>query len=492
MKAGSSLEKVLSAAEFAVTAELGPPQNAGPEVIRRKSEYFSGRVDAVNITDNQTAIVRMSSIACAAIAISCGLEPVAQMVCRDRNRIAIQSDILGAAALGVKNILCLSGDHQTFGNQPQSKNVYDIDSMQLIALVRKMRDEKRFLSGDAIKEHEPRLFIGAAANPFADPFEFRVVRLAKKVAAGADFIQTQCVFDIDKFARWMELVVEQGLHKKVFILAGLTPVRSARALVYMKNNVAGMSIPDKLIERMESAQEPKEEGIRICLEMIQRIRDIEGVSGIHLMPIGWESITPVILERAGLLPRPQPGALSIQDRTVVQTLGALRQHVPAEYKQEEQIVETLNGCGEDSCSSFMEVKMKEMREEKCGTGRRKVLFIDDDPDYVQSVSSFLGKKYDVVTAFSAKQGWAEIEKQQPDLIILDAMMEPKDGFTFARELKEHPVHKDVPIVMLTGMVPQITQTKYNPQQILRFEGADFVEKSAGIEEVISAVDSLLD
>jgi len=305
MKSDSRLEKVLTAGKFAVTAELGPPQNADPEAIKKKAQYCIGNVDGANITDNQTAIVRMSSIAAAAIAISCGVEPVVQMVCRDRNRIAMQSDILGAAALGVKNLLCLSGDHQKFGNHPQAANVFDIDSLQLIAMVKKMRDEKRFLCGDPIKEHEPRLFIGAVENPFADPFEYRVLRLAKKVEAGADFIQTQCVFDVEKFARWMGLVVAEGLHKKVYILAGLTPVRSHKALVYMKNEVAGMSIPDELIKRMESAGEPKEEGVKICLEMIEQVRRIEGVAGIHLMPIGWESITPVIVERAGLLPRPE-------------------------------------------------------------------------------------------------------------------------------------------------------------------------------------------
>lgn len=305
MKSASRLEKVLTTGNFAVTAELGPPQNANPEVIRKKAQYCLGNVDGANITDNQTAIVRMSSIAAAAIAISCGIEPIVQMVCRDRNRIAMQSDILGAAALGVKNILCLSGDHQKFGNHPQAANVFDVDSMQLLVMVKKMRDDRQFLSGDPIKEHEPRLFIGAVENPFADPFEFRVMRLAKKIEAGADFIQTQCVFDVDKFARWMELVVKEGLHKKVYILAGLTPVRSAKALHYMNNEVAGMSIPDELIKRMEASEDSKEEGIKICLEMIERIKNIEGVSGIHLMPIGWESITPVILERAGLVPRPE-------------------------------------------------------------------------------------------------------------------------------------------------------------------------------------------
>ena len=308
MKSGSRLEKVLEAGEFAVTSELGPPQNANAEAVKKKAQHCIGNVEAANVTDNQTAIVRMSSIAAGAIALECGVEPVIQMVCRDRNRIAMQSDILGAAALGLKNLLCLSGDHQIFGNHPDAKGVYDIDSIQLIALAKKMRDDKQFQCGDEIKECEPKLFIGAAANPFADPFEFRVMRLRKKIEAGADFIQTQCIFDIDKFAKWMELVVKEGLHKKTYILAGLTPVRSHRALTYMKNNVAGMSIPDELIERMEKVEdkeEKKEEGIKICLETIEAVKKMEGVAGIHLMPIGWESITPTILERAGLLPRPK-------------------------------------------------------------------------------------------------------------------------------------------------------------------------------------------
>ena len=307
MKSGSALEKVLEAGEFAVTAELGPPQNANAEAVKKKAQHCLGNVEGANVTDNQTAIVRMSSIAAGAIALSCGVEPVIQMVCRDRNRIAMQSDILGAAALGMKNILCLSGDHQTFGNHPQSANVYDVDSIQLIEMVKRMRDDKEFICGDPIKEHEPRMFIGAVENPFADPFEFRVIRLAKKIEAGADFFQTQCIFDMDKFSRWMEMVVKEGLHKKAYILAGLTPVRSYKALKYMNNNVAGISVPEELITRMEAAEDPKEEGVKICLEMIEQIKNIEGVAGIHLMPIGWESITPVILERAGLLPRPKIG-----------------------------------------------------------------------------------------------------------------------------------------------------------------------------------------
>jgi len=305
VKAGSRLERVLAAGQFAVTSELGPPQNADPEPIRKKAALYQGKVDGVNITDNQTAVVRLSSIASAAIALPCGVEPIIQMVCRDRNRIALQSDLLGAAALGIRNVLLLSGDHQKFGNHPSAKGVFDLDSVQLIAMVKGMRDERKFLCGDPIKDHEPRFFIGAVENPFADPFEFRVARLAKKVEAGADFIQTQCVFDLPRFEAWMKLVVREGLHRRVSILAGLTPVRSPKALHYMKNEVAGMSIPDELIRRMEAAKDPKEEGVAICVELIRKVRQIEGVAGIHLMPIGWESIAPTILERAGLLPRPE-------------------------------------------------------------------------------------------------------------------------------------------------------------------------------------------
>lgn len=305
MKAGSNLEKILTAGEFAVTAELGPPANANPEAVKKKAEHCAGVIDAVNVTDNQTAVVRMSSIAASALALANGVEPVAQMVCRDRNRIAMQSDLLGAAALGVKNILCLAGDHQTFGNHPGAKGVYDIDSIQLVSMIKKMRDDKVFQNGEPIKEFEPKFFIGAVENPFADPFEFRVFRLAKKVAAGADFIQTQCIFDIERFERFMKLTVDKGLHEKVYIMGGITPVRSHRALIYMKNNVAGMSIPDELIARVENAADPKEEGVKIALETIEQIRNIKGVAGLHLMPIGWESITETIMEKAGLLPRPK-------------------------------------------------------------------------------------------------------------------------------------------------------------------------------------------
>lgn len=307
MRSGSNLERVLSEGHFAVCAEMGPPQSADGGVIAKKAEYFRGVVDAVNLTDNQTAIVRMSSIAASALLIQQGIEPIMQMTCRDRNRIAMQSDILGASGLGIRNVLCLSGDHQSFGNHPDAKPVYDIDSIQLVSMLKGMRDESKFFCGEEIKSCEPRLFLGAAANPFAEPYGYRVTRLAKKIAAGADFVQTQCVFDVPRFARFMTEVRDKGLDKQVHLLAGVMPVRSHKALVYMKESVSGMSIPDEMIRRMTDAADPKEEGIGLCLEIIAEIRGIAGVAGIHLMPVMWESITPRIVQDAGLLPRPIAG-----------------------------------------------------------------------------------------------------------------------------------------------------------------------------------------
>jgi methylenetetrahydrofolate reductase (NADPH) len=306
MKAGSRLEKILANGGFAVTGELGPPKGADVSVIERKAKLLKGNVDAINITDNQTAIVRMSSIAVGAILIRMGLEPNMQMVCRDRNRIAMQSDIFGAYALGIRNILCLSGDHQKFGNHPTAKNVFDLDSIQLIQAVKRMRDEHKVLGGDEI-EGPPQMFIGAAANPFADPFEYRVIRLAKKVAAGADFIQTQCIYDMEKFERFMQMARDRGLHERVHILAGVTPLKSAGMAKYMKEKVAGMEVPDEIINRLKSAgkEKAKEEGLNICVEQIQRLRQIQGVHGIHLMAIEWEDAVHTIVERAGLLPRPE-------------------------------------------------------------------------------------------------------------------------------------------------------------------------------------------
>jgi len=304
MKSEGALEKILEKGEFAVTGELGPPKGNDVEVIRQKAEYLRGNVDAINVTDNQTSIVRMSSIATCALLVQMRLEPVMQMVTRDRNRIAIQSDIFGATALGIKNILCLSGDHQIFGNQKEAANVFDIDSIQLIQCVKTMRDEGTLLGGEEKIEGKIRLFIGAAANPFADPFEFRVVRLAKKGKAGVDFIQTQCIYDMDRFKEWMRMVRERGLHKRVHILAGVTPLKSGGMARYMAKNVAGITIPDSIIGRMVKAKEPVQEGVKICVEQIEQLRQIEGVHGIHLMAIEWEQRVPEIVKQAGLLPRP--------------------------------------------------------------------------------------------------------------------------------------------------------------------------------------------
>ena len=301
----SRLQEILAKGEFAVTAECGPPRGTNPEVIRKKGEMLNGYVDAVNVTDNQTAIVRMSSIAACAHLLQMGLEPVMQMVVRDRNRIALQSDIMGAYSLGIRNILCLSGDHQSFGSQPDALNVFDIDSMNLIRTVQTMRDEGKDMSGFDLND-PPAMFIGAAANPFADPFEYRVIRLAKKIDAGADFIQTQCIYNMDRFKEWMKMAREEGLTQKVHILGGVTPLKSAGMAKFMNNKVAGMDVPESLINRMAGVPKEKavEEGIKICLETIAELRDIEGVHGVHIMAIEWEDIVGEIVESAGLTPRP--------------------------------------------------------------------------------------------------------------------------------------------------------------------------------------------
>ncbi|MHB1380468.1 MAG: methylenetetrahydrofolate reductase, partial [Desulfurivibrionaceae bacterium] len=264
MKSGSRLERILTSGEFAVTGELGPPKNGNAEHVREKARLLKGSVDAVNITDCQTAIVRMSSISAGLLTLAEGVEPVIQMTCRDRNRIGMQSDILGAAALGLKNLLCLTGDHQKFGNHPGSKGVFDMDSIQLLGMVKTMRDEKIFQCGEVIKSHEPKLFLGAAANPFAGPSEqFRAARLAKKVANGADFVQTQIIYNVERFAKFMEAVRDLGLHKKVHILAGVTPPKSVGMARYMKSSVPGMDVTDEVIKRMQGAKDKEDEGINI-------------------------------------------------------------------------------------------------------------------------------------------------------------------------------------------------------------------------------------
>ncbi len=305
LKSGSNLEKVLKAGHFAFTGECGPPKGANLAHLKDKFQHLKGHVDCVNMTDNQTAVVRMSSLAGSALMVEEGLEPNFQMVCRDRNRLAMMSDILGAHALGVRNMLCLSGDHQSFGNHPQAKNVHDIDSMQLIALVKKMRDQGKFMNDEEI-DVPPKLFVGAACNPFADPYEYRVHRLAQKAEAGADFIQTQCIFNMDKFRDFMKKVVDMGLHEKVYILAGVTPMKNAGMASFMSRFVPGMDIPDELVNRLKGVEkkDQAEEGIKFALEQIEEFKGMEGVAGVHLMAIEWEHRVPEIAERAGVLPRP--------------------------------------------------------------------------------------------------------------------------------------------------------------------------------------------
>jgi methylenetetrahydrofolate reductase (NADPH) len=300
------LEKILAAGHLAVTSECGPPRGSDSGVITKKAEMIKDYVDAINITDNQTSMTRLCSLAACIRLKLMGLEPVLQMVVRDRNRIALQSDILGAASFDIHNILCLSGDHQKFGDSSQGQNVFDLDSMQLIQAVRLMRDEGKFLGGDDIAR-PPQMFVGAAANPFADPFEIRVPRLAKKIAAGVEFIQTQCIYNLDKFELWMKQARDRGLHEKVYILAGVTPFKSAGMAKYMKNRVPGMDVPDEVVQQMSGVPKEKqaEEGINICVETIQRLKEVEGVRGFHIMAIEWEEKVPEIVERSGLYPRPK-------------------------------------------------------------------------------------------------------------------------------------------------------------------------------------------
>ncbi|MDJ0884424.1 MAG: methylenetetrahydrofolate reductase [Desulfobacterales bacterium] len=305
-KTPSKLEKILAAGHYAVTSECGPPRGSDPAGIVEKAELIKNHVDAINITDNQTSVCRTCSLAVCIRLKTMGIEPVLQMVTRDRNRIALQSDILGAAHWDIHNILCLSGDHQSFGDCSQGQNVHDLDSMQLLQTVRQMCEEGKFLGGDEIKR-PPQMFAGAAANPFADPFEIRVARLAKKIKAGARFIQTQCIYNLDKFEEWMQGVRDRGLHEETAIMAGLTPMKSAGMARYMKNRVPGMDVPDEVVQRLADTPKDKQadEGIKMCIESIERLKECEGIRGFHIMAIEWEEKVPGIVEAAGLYPRPE-------------------------------------------------------------------------------------------------------------------------------------------------------------------------------------------
>jgi len=303
----SKLQNLLESGHFVVCAELNPPMSADPGFIDKKIPHFGGFVDAVNVTDNPSSIIRMSSLAVSLHLLRNELEPIMQITCRDKNRLALQSEVLAAAAYGVRNILCVTGDHPVLGDTPSAKPVFDLDSVTLIQGITRMSAERRFIGGKEIKKM-PGLFIGGVANPFAEPLEYRARRLLKKVCAGAAFIQTQPVFDLDIFRRWMASVRELGIHEKAYIIPGIMPLKSVKAARYMREKVPGVILPDGIVKRMEQARDPREEGIKIALETISAVRQVDGISGIHIMPVTWESIIPSLVSDSGLLPRPGGGS----------------------------------------------------------------------------------------------------------------------------------------------------------------------------------------
>ena len=319
LRAGGRLERVLRAGLFAVTAELNPPDSADPQAVYDAALVLSEVADAINATDASGANVHMSSLGVCAVLTRAGYEAVYQMSCRDRNRIALQGDLLGAAALGVQNVLCLTGDDVTAGDQPQAKRVFDFDSLQLLRTITIMRDEGKFLSGRAITV-PPRVFVGAAENPFAPPLDWRPARLAKKVAAGAEFIQTQYIFDVPVFERFMARVRDLGLAEQVYILAGVGPLRSPKAAEFMRTHVPGVVIPDHVIDRLQKSPKARwqEEGMAICVEIMAQVRQVAGVAGVHVMAYRQEETVAEIIRRAGLFPRVTPAALNRPTATHVE------------------------------------------------------------------------------------------------------------------------------------------------------------------------------
>jgi len=302
----SNLDRALRNGEFVVSVEVVPPRVPSFAQLDKVIETIRDVAVAVNVTDFAGANVRMSSAMVCNYLLNNGLEPIFQMTCRDRNRLAMQGDLLGLLAQGVRNVFCVTGDHISLGDHPQAKPVYDLDSILLLQMYDRMRKRAEFANGDAIRETpkkpivQPQFCLGAASNPFADPFEFRVDRLEKKANAGADFVQTQCIFDLDRFDRFMEMVRKRELHKRIKIIGGVMPCKSHRPLVYMRDNVPGMRIPEAVIKRLEAADDKKAEGVNLAVETVQALHEMEGVAGIHLMTLGWDEIVPVIVERAGL------------------------------------------------------------------------------------------------------------------------------------------------------------------------------------------------
>ncbi len=302
----SRLEDKLTSGQFVVTAEIAPPLAASPEDVIKKLNLLRDSIDAANFTDNPSATPRMSSLACSALAVQQGVEPVMQIAARDRTRMGVQAEVLGASALGIRNVLCLTGDHARLGPSPHGRmDIWDIDSIQMIWILRRMRDERHFLDARELK-CGPELFIGAAGSPYAAADRFQAMREQKKVNAGAQFLQTNLVYDVDGFERWLAALDRRGVLGKVFILAGVTPIRSARA-AHIMNEVPGVRIPPALVERMEKARDPKEEGVQITLEIVDRVRRLPGVNGLHFMAVGWESIVPRLVKKTGRVRAPAQG-----------------------------------------------------------------------------------------------------------------------------------------------------------------------------------------
>jgi 5,10-methylenetetrahydrofolate reductase len=296
---GSALESLLASGAFAVTAEFSPPDSADPAEVHARLAHYRGHVDAINVTDGSGANCHMSSLGVSALLLQAGCEPVMQITCRDRNRIAIQGDILGAAALGIRNLLCLTGDSTLVGDHPDAKPVCDLDSMSLLQTARILRDEGRFLSGRSLSV-SPRLFLGGADNPFAPPFDMRPMRLARKIAAGAQFIQTQYCFDLGLLAAYMQRVRDEGLDRRCHILIGVGPIGSARTARWLRSKVPGVHIPDEIVRRLEQAADPRAEGRRMCIEFIQAIRAIRGIAGVHIMAQRQDQMIPDIVRESGV------------------------------------------------------------------------------------------------------------------------------------------------------------------------------------------------
>ena len=465
MKTESVLEKILKAGNLAVTSECGPPRGAVPEKVREKAELLR----RVMWTPSMSPTTRRPWSACPALPpVSSsgrwGCIPILQMVTRDRNRLAMQSDILGAYAHGINTMLCLSGDHPHFGDHPMAANVHDIDSIQFIQMVKKMRDEGKFQGGEDI-ENPPKMFIGAAANPFADPFELRVARLAKKVEAGADFIQTQCIYNLEKFEKWMEGVRDRGLHEKCYILAGITPLKSVGMARYMKNKVPGMDVPDEVVNRMAGVPKEKqaEEGIQICVETIERLKQVKGVAGFHIMAIEWEQKVPEIVERAGLYPRPMSTGPVKDSRCQVQRRFAM---------------------------SDSNLKSKE--GEKTMNDKKLILVVDDDPDLVEAVALKLeSENFRVTKAYDGVEALDQIKKERPALVILDVMMPRKNGYELCEELKKSDEYKDIIVLLLTAVGDAVTSTNYTHWDGKTTLADDYIPKPIDLEKLMGIVKDYL-